>query len=228
MTFRTKFQVLALAGCLLSFAPKTFADPVTGCANNAGSPLLINGALHTFFTCNIYNPGTTQTVSLLPYLTQGGADLLTNAVGAGYAIVINGDPLAISNNNTNPSALYNQSLWDAVLYFPGDLAGGTESDMFTVYWPGSFPASSTIQAFDNALYAQFNIPETRYFTQAINGVASIGAGGVATYNVFLTNPTTSAVPEPNPLVLVCSGLLLAGMAVGVNRLRQAASPASAL
>jgi hypothetical protein len=217
MTFQTKFRLSALAVFTLVFGQTSFADPISGCANNPGSPTLVNGTLQTSFTCNIYNTGTTTTISLTPYLTQGGANLLDNAVGAGYLVVINGDPLTVSSNNTNVAALYNESLWDTVLFFPGDLNGGTQSDILTVLWPGSFPSATTVQSVDEGLYAKFGILDTRYFAQATSPVTTIGAGNPEVYNVFLSTP--SAVPEPNSLILLISGMLGLGLVAGGKRLR---------
>jgi hypothetical protein len=204
MTFRTKFQVLALAGSLLSFAPKTFADPVSGCANNPGSPSIIQGVLTTFFTCNLYNTGGSYSIDLTPFITQGGADLAANSPGAGYLVIINGNPATISANNTNPTALFNTSLWDTVLFFTPNVLNGTESSLLTVYWPGSFPSATTVRTLDEALYSSFGTPDTAFFAQATFPSTSVAGGA---FNVFLDPVTTPAVPEPETLTLLGSGLL---------------------
>jgi hypothetical protein len=193
----------------LAFSQISLAAPVSGCTDNAGSPTLVSGQLINYFTCSIYNTGTTTTLNLTSVLTNGGANLLTNAPGAGYAVIITGNPLTISNNDLNEAALYNQSLWDAVLFFPGDLAGGTESDTLTVYWPGSFPAASTVQSVDEGLYAQFGIKDSRYFTQAVFPETIIDPSGPQTYDVFLSTP--AATPEPGSLLLLSTGLAGLGL-----------------
>ena len=193
----------------LAFSQVSVAAPVSGCTDNPGSPTLVNGQLINFFTCNIYNTGTTTTINLTSVLTNGGANLLTNSVGAGYQVLITGNPFTISNNDLNEAALYNTSLWDAVLFFPGDLAGGTESDTLTVFWPGSFPAASTVQSVDEGLYAQFGIKDSRYFTEATFPETIINPSGPQTYNVFFAIP--SDVPEPNSLILLASGILGLGL-----------------
>jgi hypothetical protein len=204
MTFRTNFQVLALAGCLLSFAPQSFADPVSGCANNPGSPSLIQGVLTTSFSCTLFNTGGSYSIDLTPFITQGGADLAANSPGAGYLVIINGNPATISANNTNPTALFNTSLRDAALFFTPNVLNGTESSLLTVYWPGSFPSAATVRSLDEALYAGFGVPDTAFFTQATFPSTSVDLGA---YTVFLDPVTTSAVPEPETLTLLGSGVL---------------------
>jgi hypothetical protein len=215
MTFQTKFRLSALAVFALVFGQTSFADPISGCANTPGSPTLINGILTTSFTCDIFNTGTTTTINLTPYLTQGGASLANNNVAAGYLVIINGNPLTISSNNTNVAALFNESLWDTVLYFPGDLAGGTASDTLTVYWPGSFPSASTVRTLDETLYSRFGVLDSAFFTQATLPVTSVAGG---TYNVNLSTP--SAVPEPGTLTLLISGIIGLGLVAAAKRMKQ--------
>jgi hypothetical protein len=86
---------------------------------------------------------------LTPVLTSGGAQLSDNLVGAGYEVVINGDPNTLADDNTG---LFNQALWSTVLYWRGDQDAGTASDSLTVYWPGTFPTVSTVQNFDQSIY----------------------------------------------------------------------------
>ena len=103
------------------------------------------------FTCTLYNDASTYTIDLTPFMTQGGASLSDNVVGAGYVVVMNGDPLTVSNNDTNEAALYNQSLWAAVLFWPGDQYAGAASNSLTVYWPGAFPSATDVKTLNQAL-----------------------------------------------------------------------------
>jgi hypothetical protein len=207
MTFQSKFRLLALAVVTALSSQAALADPIS-CSNSPGSPQLINGKLLTTFTCDITNTGGTASLSLIPFLTQGGATLADNNVGAGYSVIISGDPLTISSNNTNPTALYNTALWQAVLFSPGDQDGGFGSDSITVYWPGFFPSAATVRSVDEGLYSQFGVPDTAFFSQATFPITTVGS-----FNVNLTPvSSTSPVPEPGTLTLLTSGLLgFAGM-----------------
>jgi hypothetical protein len=214
MTFQSKFRLLALAVVATLSSQAAFADPLSSCANTAGSPQTVNGVLLTTFTCDIYHNAPTETISLVPYLTQGGATLANNNVSAGYEVIIDGDPLAISANNTNVSALYNPALWEAVLFFPGDLDSGFASDTLTVYWPGAFPSATTVRSVDEGLYSQFGVPDTLFFRQAAFPVTNVEGS----FNVHLTS--TSTVPEPNSWVLAISGVLGLGLFAGARRFTQ--------
>src|ERR1039458_8242664 len=151
-----KFRVLALVAFALAFPYTSFAGTVSAggtsstCTNTSSSPTNVQDTLYTAFTCSLYNDASshTYTFDLTPLMEEGGASLYDNLVGAGYVVVINADPITVSSNDTNDAALYDESLWAAVLYWPGDQDAGTASDSLTVYWPSAFPSASLVQAFD--------------------------------------------------------------------------------
>src|ERR1022692_835028 len=143
-------------------------------------------------------------------MEQGGANLYDNIIGAGYLVVINGDPtdpVALPDDGTG---LLNQNLWVSVLFWPGDQAGGYGSDSLTVYWPGAFPSFSTIQAFDNNIETYYGITPTDsdFFIQS-TGLETVYLPSLATsgppsneYDIY----DVQAVPEPGSVVLLGIGL----------------------
>ena len=213
MTFQSKFRVLALAALASLFSQVSFAD--SSCVN-VGTP--VNGLVS--ITCNFfYNQPTTQ-FDLFPLMTQDGALLSKNDFVTNYTVVINGDPHALADNATG---LFNQSLWEAVIFTPGgDPDGSLFGDSLIVYWPGSFPSASTVQSYNASIFGGFpGFSDADFFVQATGSQTVIGAGTNVVYNVF-TPSTSSAVPEPSTLSLMGTGL--AGLGVLVRKLRQRNCP----
>jgi hypothetical protein len=199
-----KFRVLAFMLFALAVPHLGFAGTISSCANQPSSPINSGGTLYTQFTCSLYDDASSYSFNLTSLMTQGGANLYDNVVGAGYVIVMNGNPLTVSNNDTNEAALFNQSLWVAVLYWPGDQDAGTASDTLTVYWPGAFPAASVVQTFDENLYGAGT--DSEFFLQA-TGYETIYApyapGPGDEYDIY--------VPEPATLVLFGSAVAGLGL-----------------
>ena len=218
MTFQMKPRALAIAVAALVFAPKMFAAPISSCTNNPGSPTVVGGVLTSSFTCDLYNTSSSYSFNLTSLMTQGGAPLGPNLAGAGYGVVINGNPLTISANDTNDPALYNTSLWEAVLYWPSDQPGGL-SDTLIVYWPGAFPTASAIQTLNSSLYPK--LPQSVFFTAVTGAETTIGAGSTEVYNIF-TPGVTAATPEPNSFTLLSSGILGLGLLAAMKRFRNPA------
>src|ERR1017187_544596 len=132
----------------------------SSCTNLPGAPFNPSGdgtTLLAYFDCSLY-PGvsTYSFPDLTPLMEYGGAALGDNLVGAGYFVVIDGNPTTLSDNNTG---LFNQSLWETVLFFSGDFGGGTTSDNLTVYWPAAFPAGfpTTVQNYNNNIISLYLI-----------------------------------------------------------------------
>jgi hypothetical protein len=205
------FSALLLA---LAVPQMSFASSVSGCANTgivADSSWGYDYGGDGVFTCNLYPSATSYTISLYDGLTANGTvnlydgTIIVGPVTPGYEVVINGDPSVLADNSfdgvpTGGSGLWDQSLWAAVLYFPGDTNYGTGSDEVTVYYAGNsdFPSAATVDATDYAdePYPGY-FPDSTFFVES-GDPAVVGAGDV--YNVYPT-------PEPSSLLLLGTGLL---------------------
>ncbi len=122
----------------LSFTLAQTSFGESSCTNLPSSPVTIDDTLYTQFSCSPYDcNASSYTIPLAALETEGGADISQNALGAGYVVVINGDPNALPDDNTG---LFNESLWSTVLFFAGDLYDGTANDSLTVYLAGGVPA----------------------------------------------------------------------------------------
>lgn len=198
MRLPTFFVILLL----LAVAPAGFGGTVSSCANQSGAPFNINGTLYAYFTCSLYNDATSYTIPLTTYMTDGGASLANNTVGAGYFVV-----------SSNPSQMFNQSYWQTVLYFPGDRGGGYTSDTLTVEWPGAFPSVAVVQSFNGPIETFYGLTDSDFFIQASAGYETVyqpsSPGDV--YDIYAT-------PEPGTIVLLGSSLaLLSGVVLKRRR-----------
>jgi len=213
MANQIKVRTLAVVAFALLFGQTSFGSPMSSCANNPGSPTLVGGVLTPSFTCNLYSNGSTTTIDLTPFMTQGGASIIDNSAGAGYSVIINGNPATLADN---ASGLYNTSLWDAVLYFPVDQPFNG-SDKVIVYWPGStFPTGSAVQTLDRSLYP--TTPDAGFFTQVTGAETIFGAGTTEQFNIFL--PAPAATPEPSSLTLLTSGIVGIAFLMSFKRFRE--------
>ena len=214
---RCKLSILAaLALSIIGIAAPANAATMSSCVNQPGSPTNVSGTLYTQFTCSLYNDASSYSIDLTPFMTQGGANLFDNLVGPGYVVVMNGDPNVVSAGDTNEAALFNQSLWQTVLYWPGGQDAGTASDSLTVDWSTAFPAASVVQTFDEDLYGSGT--DSAFFVQS-TGSETVYAPGSNEYDVF--------VPEPSSLSLFGAALLgFAGFAVYRRRKQSGADLAA--
>jgi hypothetical protein len=193
------FIALALALAQTSFGDVSTANngSISSCANLPTSPTSVDYVLYTQFDCSLYNDVSSYTINLTSLMEEGGANLFDNVVGAGYVVVINGDPNVLDDDNTG---LFNQSLWAAVLFWPGDQDAGTASDSLTVYWPGAFPTVSDVQTLDYSLYGTGDDPE--FFVQSTGAVTVYAPAAYDEYDII--------TPEPGVMLLLCFDLAMLG------------------
>jgi hypothetical protein len=206
-----RIRVLFLIALALVLAQASFGGTATGdngtassCSNWVSSPYENGiGAWYTQFTCNLYNDVALYDVALNPVMTQGLSPASNNWVGAAYFVVINGNPGALADNS---SGLFNESLWQTVLYFQGTQDFGYGSDYLTVYSAGMFPLASTVKDFNNGLYP--SSADSAFFIQSaglMTQYAPTGPDGSTNqlYDIYTT-------PEPGTMVLLGSSLALLG------------------
>jgi capsular exopolysaccharide synthesis family protein len=202
-----RIRALLFIALAFVFVQTSFGDTVvasaggSSCTNLAGAPFNNNGTLYSYFDCSLYNDASTYSLDLSTLMTFGGATLdPDNVAGAAYFVVIAGDPGSMTVDN-GPNGLYNQSLWQTVLYFPGGVDGvPIYSDSLTVYWPAAFPAGfpATVQTYKEAgINAGFQNSSIRIADAALPGL----------------NPVYPNTRQNLLLALLFSTLLAVGAAV---------------
>ena len=208
---KTIARVLIMPSLLLALAvlQTNLAAQTSNCTNGPNTDGYVQ------FTCNLYPSTSATTIDLTPNLTYDGAlSPNPNALGAGYAVVINGDPIALSDD---ASGLWNQSLWDAVLEWPGDYNAGYGSVSLNVYYSG-FPSVSTVESSDNNMEAYYAsqgyvgadaVPDSYFFVQS--GNPAVYAAGNNVYNVYPTPEPASAL-----FLAMCLPVLAVGFFVKVK------------
>jgi hypothetical protein len=115
--------------------------------------------------------------------------------------------------------LFNRSLWQTVLYFPGD-QGATYlpapepayifSDSLTVYWPGAFPTVSDVHTVNDPLVSYYGASDSDFFIQYTPPLTVYQPGNPCPtqgqspcsdeYDIY--------TPEPGTMVLLGSSLVL--------------------
>jgi hypothetical protein len=206
VTISSRIKLIAPVLFGLAFSQASFAGVVNTCGN-VGSP--VGG--YVTISCNLAYNGTPNTFDLSGLLTQGGANLDANELGAAYTVLINGNPSTLADNSTG---LGNQSLWEAVLYNPSDPSNVGYSDTLDVYWPGDFPSFKAIQTLDETLG-----PDAAFFVQATGTNTVIGAGSNDVFNITTQAQSVqpAATPEPASFTLLASGILSLGMFAAARR-----------
>jgi len=206
MAFETKFRLLGISVLALAFAQTGFAQ---NSCSNFGTPT--GGYVN--IECDLYYNQTPNSFDLSSLMTEDGSLLSNNDFGASYLVIIDGDPATLADNS---SGLFDESLWEAVLYFPGgDPDGADYSDMLDVFWPGDFPSASTVQAFNESIYGAGT--DADFFVDGTPGAETvIGAGSDDVYDVY-TAPLATATPEPASVTLMATGLLGLGLLAAVKQ-----------
>jgi hypothetical protein len=209
---KTTLRISIFSALLLPFAivQTAFAGSISGCTNGPNTPVDFGpptGVVqYTNFTCTLYASSSSYNIDLTLNMSFGGANASDNYVGPGYLVVITGDPTNPTVLPDNSTGLWNQSLWDAVLYWAPDQDAGTASDSLTAYWPGSFPSVSTVQALDVGILEPYYlsafslvVPDSDFFVEdnfpnvTVYEPNAPGPGG--TYNIETT-------PDQTPLLLL--------------------------
>jgi hypothetical protein len=208
MTFQTKAKVFVALMSAFALSEVSYASPVNSCSN-VGLPV----AGIATISCNLFNGGSPNPISLLPYQTQNGSLVDFNDLGAGYEVVTSGNPLTLSDNS---SGLFNTSLWQAVLFFADDQAGDS-SDSVQIFFPGSLPSAATVQSTDEALYMALGTPDSAFFVQGSGSAISFAIANT-TFNISTTPTATVAAPEPNSFALMFTGVLGLGLFAARKRL----------
>jgi hypothetical protein len=203
-TFVTKIRALLFIALALAISPMSFGASVSAFGTSSSCTSGPPNDIYRSFTCQLYNDASSYSFDLTPLLTEGGADINDNALGAGYAVAIIGDPGTLADDITG---LLNQSLWAAVLYWQPDpsLWDGVGSHSLTVFWNGdpSFPTVSEVMTLDGSLYYPTGFVDSDFFVQ-YTPPETVYAVDPNEYDIYTT-------PEPAGLILPGSGIVGLGL-----------------
>jgi hypothetical protein len=207
-----RIRALFVIAIALVLAQTSFGGTVSSCSNQPGAPFDQGGTLYAYFDCSLYNDVASYTILLTTLMEDGGASLADNVVAAGYEIVINGDPTVLSDDS---NGLFNESLWQTVLFFPGDQGGGYSSDLLGVYWAGAFPAVAVVQGtndimedYYNTTYGAGTATDSSFFIQSTGLETVYAPNGPCTDGPCTDEYDINIIPEPGTMVLLGFGLAL--------------------
>jgi hypothetical protein len=159
-----------------------YAYPVSNCTLGIDSD---------HFSCNFYPTNASGNLATDSGLISQPAGADPAGVGAGYIIFLDsGTPLDSLHES-------NQSYWDEVVWFVGDLSLGGASNEFEVFTGAAMPSYTTVQAYNGG-------GDDEFLDQNANGIYVLTPTNHV-YTVYDVLATQQIVPEPATfgLIAVC-------------------------